>query len=78
MSSVPQRQRTTSEYSGFDRQPINGHDAPHGGALKAQVAWAQMLPAVGAFTTEKWVMVQHVPRRYPQSTAVLKGPRAGS
>jgi aldehyde dehydrogenase (NAD+) len=77
MASVPQRQRIQSEYSGFDRQPINGQwrvgkgkgrlvdrnpytgevlleiphadeqdlDEAHRGALKAQVAWAQMLPA---------------------------------
>jgi len=33
--------------------------------------------AVDAFTTDKWVTVQHVPRAYPHSADVLKGPWAG-
>jgi hypothetical protein len=63
----------------------------YAGAVKAQKAWAARLPgeknsgigrfggdwAVDAFTTDKWVTVQHVPRQFPANANVLKGPWAG-
>jgi aldehyde dehydrogenase (NAD+) len=32
---------------------------------------------VEAFTSDKWVTIQHVPRQYPMSSEILKGPGAG-
>lgn len=59
-------------------QPVNDlANNPFGGEKNSGIGRFGGEWAVEAFTTDQWVTVQHVPRAYPRSAQVLKGPWAG-
>lgn len=59
-------------------QPVNDlANNPFGGEKNSGIGRFGGDWAVAAFTTDKWVTVQHVPRQYPKSAEVLSGPWAG-
>ena len=61
-----------------NHQPVNDlPNNPFGGEKNSGIGRFGGDWAVEAFTTDKWVTVQHVPRAYPHSAEVLKGPWAG-
>lgn len=59
-------------------QPVNDlPNNPFGGEKNSGIGRFGGEWAVQAFTTNKWVTVQHVPRVYPRNAEVLRGPWAG-
>jgi aldehyde dehydrogenase (NAD+) len=59
-------------------QPVNDlPNNPFGGEKNSGIGRFGGEWAVQAFTTDKWVTVQHEPRAYPRSAEVLRGPWAG-
>lgn len=59
-------------------QPVNDlPNNPFGGEKNSGIGRFGGDWAVQAFTTDKWVTVQHEPRQYPASAEVLRGPWAG-
>jgi aldehyde dehydrogenase (NAD+) len=59
-------------------QPVNDlPNNPFGGEKNSGIGRFGGEWAVQAFTTEKWITVQHVPRAYPRNAEVLRGPWAG-
>ena len=59
-------------------QPVNDlANNPFGGEKNSGIGRFGGDWAVDAFTTDKWVTVQHVPRQFPRSAQVLQGPWAG-
>ena len=59
-------------------QPVNDlPNNPFGGEKNSGIGRFGGEWAVKAFTTDKWVTVQHEPRQYPRSADVLRGPWAG-
>ncbi|MBN1237200.1 MAG: aldehyde dehydrogenase family protein [Gammaproteobacteria bacterium] len=58
-------------------QPVNDlANNPFGGDKNSGIGRFGGDWAVDAFTTDKWLTVQHEPRKYPASADVLKGPWA--
>jgi aldehyde dehydrogenase (NAD+) len=71
-------QRLESGMAHVNDQPVNDlANNPFGGEKNSGIGRFGGDWAVDAFTTDKWVTVQHVPRQYPASAEVLKGPWAG-
>nr|WP_298720821.1 aldehyde dehydrogenase family protein [uncultured Steroidobacter sp.] len=59
-------------------QPVNDlPNNPFGGEKNSGIGRFGGEWAVQAFTSDKWVTVQHVPRQYPRSAEVLRGPWGG-
>lgn len=59
-------------------QPVNDlPNNPFGGEKNSGIGRFGGDWAVAAFTTDKWLTVQHTPRRFPASANVLRGPWAG-
>jgi aldehyde dehydrogenase (NAD+) len=59
-------------------QPVNDLPfSPFGGEKNSGIGRFNGRWAVDAFTTDHWVTVQHVPRRYPADARELRGPWAG-
>jgi aldehyde dehydrogenase (NAD+) len=59
-------------------QPVNDlPNNPFGGEKNSGIGRFGGEWAVQAFTTDKWVTVQHVPRKYPRNAEVVRGPWAG-
>jgi aldehyde dehydrogenase (NAD+) len=59
-------------------QPVNDLPfSPFGGEKNSGIGRFNGRWAVDAFTTDHWVTVQHVPRRYPSNAGELRGPWAG-
>ncbi len=71
-------QRLEAGMAHVNDQPVNDlANNPFGGEKNSGIGRFGGGWAVEAFTTDKWVTVQHVPRAYPHSAEVLKGPWAG-
>ena len=71
-------QRLEAGMAHVNDQPVNDlANNPFGGEKNSGIGRFGGDWAVDAFTTDKWVTVQHVPRQFPASAAVLKGPWAG-
>lgn len=59
-------------------QPVNDLPfSPFGGEKNSGIGRFNGRWAVDAFTTDHWISVQHVPRRYPADARQLHGPWAG-
>ena len=59
-------------------QPVNDlPNNPFGGEKNSGIGRFGGEWAVRAFTSEKWLTVQHEPRQYPRNAGVLRGPWAG-
>ncbi len=59
-------------------QPVNDLPfSPFGGEKNSGIGRFNGRWAVDAFTTDHWLTVQHVPRRYPANAGELRGPWAG-
>lgn len=59
-------------------QPVNDlPNNPFGGEKNSGIGRFGGEWAVKAFTMDKWVTVQHLPRKYPRNAEVLRGPWAG-
>ena len=70
-------QRLEAGMAHVNDQPVNDlANNPFGGEKNSGIGRFGGDWAVEAFTTDKWVTVQHVPRQYPASAKVLKGPWA--
>jgi aldehyde dehydrogenase (NAD+) len=71
-------QRLQAGMAHVNDQPVNDlANNPFGGEKNSGIGRFGGDWAVDAFTTDKWVTVQHVPRAYPHSADVLRGPWAG-
>ena len=71
-------QRLQAGMAHVNNQPVNDlANNPFGGEKNSGIGRFGGDWAVDAFTTAKWVTVQHVPRQFPASAEVLKGPWAG-
>jgi aldehyde dehydrogenase (NAD+) len=71
-------QRLEAGMAHVNDQPVNDlANNPFGGEKNSGIGRFGGDWAVEAFTTDKWLTVQHVPRQYPRSAEVLKGPWAG-
>ena len=71
-------QRLEAGMAHVNDQPVNDlANNPFGGEKNSGIGRFGGDWAVEAFTTDKWVTVQHSPRQYPASAEVLKGPWAG-
>jgi aldehyde dehydrogenase (NAD+) len=71
-------QRLQAGMAHVNDQPVNDlANNPFGGEKNSGIGRFGGDWAVDAFTTDKWVTVQHVPRQFPANADVLKGPRAG-
>jgi aldehyde dehydrogenase (NAD+) len=70
-------QRLQAGMAHVNDQPVNDlANNPFGGEKNSGIGRFGGDWAVDAFTTDKWVTVQHAPRQYPRSAEVLKGPWA--
>jgi aldehyde dehydrogenase (NAD+) len=59
-------------------QPVNDLPfSPFGGEKNSGIGRFNGRWAVEAFTTDQWITVQHVPRRYPADARELHGPFGG-
>jgi aldehyde dehydrogenase (NAD+) len=59
-------------------QPVNDLPfSPFGGEKNSGIGRFNGRWAVDAFTTDHWITVQHVPRRYPVDARELHGPFGG-
>jgi acyl-CoA reductase-like NAD-dependent aldehyde dehydrogenase len=59
-------------------QPVNDLPfSPFGGEKNSAIGRFNGRWAIDAFTTDHWITVQHVPRRYPADARELQGPWAG-
>jgi aldehyde dehydrogenase (NAD+) len=71
-------QRLQAGMAHVNDQPVNDlANNPFGGEKNSGIGRFGGDWAVDAFTTDKWVTVQHVPRQFPVNANVLKGPWAG-
>jgi aldehyde dehydrogenase (NAD+) len=71
-------QRLEAGMAHVNDQPVNDlANNPFGGEKNSGIGRFGGDWAVEAFTTDKWVTVQHVPRQFPRSAEVLSGPWAG-
>ena len=71
-------QRLEAGMAHVNDQPVNDlANNPFGGEKNSGIGRFGGDWAVDAFTTDKWVTVQHVPRQFPRSADVLNGPGAG-
>lgn len=71
-------QRLEAGMAHVNDQPVNDlANNPFGGEKNSGIGRFGGDWAVDAFTTDKWLTVQHVPRQFPASAEVLKGPWAG-
>jgi aldehyde dehydrogenase (NAD+) len=71
-------QRLEAGMAHVNDQPVNDlPNNPFGGEKNSGIGRFGGDWAVEAFTSDKWLTVQHIPRRYPASAEVLKGPWAG-
>src|SRR5690606_5302202 len=70
-------QRLEAGMAQVNDQPVNDlANNPFGGEKNSGIGRFGGDWAVEAFTSDKWLTVQHVPRKYPASADVLKGPWA--
>ena len=59
-------------------QPVNDPaNNPFGGEKNSGIGRFGGDWTIDAFTTDKWVTVQHVPRQFSASAKILNGPWAG-
>ena len=59
-------------------QPVNDIPFnPFGGEKNSGIGRFNGRWAIDAFTTDHWITLQHVPRPYPRSATMIKGPWAG-
>ena len=71
-------QRIEAGMAHVNDQPVNDlANNPFGGEKNSGIGRFGGDWAIDAFTTDKWVTVQHVPRQFPASAKVLNGPWAG-
>ena len=71
-------QRIQAGMTHVNDSPVNDiPTCPFGGEKNSGIGRFGGDWAVDAFTTDKWITVQHAPRQFPRSAEVLKGPWAG-
>jgi aldehyde dehydrogenase (NAD+) len=71
-------QRVEAGMTHVNDQPVNDLPFnPFGGEKNSGIGRFNGRWGIEAFTTEHWITLQHTPRAYPQSAAVIKGPWAG-
>jgi hypothetical protein len=68
-------QRLEAGMAHVNDQPVNDlANNPFGGEKNSGIGRFGGDWAVEAFTSDKWMTVQHVPRQYPTNAEILKGP----